>query len=358
MPLTGKLIQIIFSKNETFHYELNMVATMKDVANLAGVSLGTASKVINGDPTVSDRRKKLVLNAIATLGFSPNSIAQSLRTSNSRTLSVLLANITNSFQMTLAKGIEQVAAANNYNLAISSTNELVTKELDSLDMFERNRSDGIIICSTGKTQEKICALLERDIPVVMVDRYVPGIPCDYVGDDFPLAIEIALQHLQSLGHRRLGILHGDQNTYHGAYRYEQALKKMDKLGIEYDASLHAHGPFTYEQGENAFLKLMRQPSPPTAILAVNNMQCAGAINQAKKVGINIPADVSLILINENNFMWDIISPRVTMVTQSPLAIGIHAANIIFDRLQGRDAQSFTTTLLAPGLVVRESTRAI
>ncbi|WP_158087361.1 LacI family DNA-binding transcriptional regulator [Pantoea rwandensis] len=335
-----------------------MVATIKDVANLAGVSLGTASKVINGDPTVSPRRKALVMNAIANLGFSPNSIAQNLRTSNSRTLSVLLANITNSFQMALAKGIEEVAVTHHYNLAISSTNESVNKELDSLDMFERNRSDGIIICSTGQTREKICSLIQRNIPVVMMDRYVPDIPCDYVGDDFPLAIEMALQHLQSLGHKRIGILHGDQSTYHGSYRYEQALLKMEKLGIAYDPAFHTHGTYTHEQGGRAFRQLMGQSVPPTALLAVNNMQCAGAINEAKSLGITIPHDVSLILINENNFMWDMISPRITMVTQSPLQIGMQAANTIFERINGRHASDYETTLLTPGLIVRESTRAI
>ncbi|KGT92901.1 hypothetical protein NG99_13290 [Erwinia typographi] len=335
-----------------------MVSTIKDVAKLANVSLGTASKVINGDPTVSARRKALVINAIATLGYSPNSIAQNLRTANSRTLSVLLANITNPFQMALAKGIEEVAVTHNYNMAIGTTNESVDKELDSLDMFERNRSDGIIICSTGQTQEKICSLIERNIPIVMVDRYVPGIPCDYVGDDFPLAIVMALQYLQSLGHQRMGILHGDQNTYHGSYRYQQALVKMETLGIAYDAALHTQGAYSYEEGGRAFRTLMSQLHPPTALLCVNNMQCAGAINEAKSLGIRIPDDVSLMLINENNFMWDIISPGITMVTQSPLRIGMHAANTIFQRLQGRDAASYTTTLLEPGLVVRDSTRAI
>lgn len=335
-----------------------MVATIKDVAKLANVSLGTASKVINGDPTVSERRKALVLKAIATLGYSPNSIAQNLRTANSRTISVLLANITNPFQMALAKGIEEVAVAHNYNMAISTTNESVAKELDSLDMFERNRSDGIIVCSTGLAQEKICSLIERNIPVVMVDRYVPGIPCDYVGDDLPLAIEMALQHLLSLGHNRIGILHGDQNTYHGAYRYEQAMMKMEKLGIACEPALHPQGAYTYEQGRSAFRMLMEQPQPPTALLAVNNTQCAGAVNEAKTMGINIPQDVSLILINENNFMWDIISPRITMVTQSPLLIGMHAANTIFNRLQGNNTAPVTTTLLKPELLVWESTRAI
>ena len=335
-----------------------MVATIKDVAKLANVSLGTASKVINGDPTVSERRKALVLNAIASLGYSPNSIAQNLRTANSRTISVLLANITNPFQMALAKGIEEVEVAHNYNMAISTTNESVAKELDSLDMFERNRSDGIIVCSTGMTQEKICSLIQRHIPVVMVDRYVPDVPCDYVGDDFPLAIEMALQHLQSLGHTRIGILHGDRNTYHGTYRYEQAMVKMEKLGIACTPSLHPQGAYTYEQGRNAFRMLMEQSLPPTALLAVNNTQCAGAVHEARIMGINIPGDVSLILINENNFMWDIVSPQITMVTQSPLLIGMHAANTIFNRLQSNNTAPVTTTLLKPELLVRESTRAI
>ncbi|HEY0210636.1 LacI family DNA-binding transcriptional regulator [Acerihabitans sp.] len=335
-----------------------MVATIKDVAGLAGVSLGTVSKVINGDQSVSDKRSERVKVAIATLGYSPNSIAQNLRTANSKTISVLLANITNPFQMALAKGIEEVAVEHNYNLAVSSTNERVEKELDSLEMFERNRSDGIIICSTGKTKEKICSLIEKNIPVVMVDRFVPGIPCDYVGDNFPRAIEIALQHLQALGHNRIGIIHGDMNTYHGAYRHGLVLKKMRKLGLPHDTNLHKTGPYTYEQGGNAFRELMAMSVPPTAVLAVNNVLCAGAINAANNSEVNIPGDVSLVLINENNFMWDIVSPGITMVTQSPLTIGRSAANIIFERLRGKEKMAFTNTLFEPTLVVRESTRIL
>ncbi|OON42027.1 hypothetical protein BTJ39_02410 [Izhakiella australiensis] len=335
-----------------------MVATIKDVARLAGVSLGTVSKVINGDLSVSEKRKEQVQSAIAALGYSPNSIAQNLRIANSRTISVLLANITNSFQMALAKGIEEVAVAHNYNLAIGATNELMEKELDSLEMFERNRSDGIIICSTGKTKDKICALINKDIPVVMVDRFVPDIPCDYVGDDFPRAIEIALQHLQELGHHHIGVIHGDLNTYHGAWRHELVLRKMRRLKIKYDERLHKTGAYSHQQGEKAFRELMSLAVPPTAILAVNNVLCAGAIKAANSCGVSIPQQVSLILINENNFFWDIISPGITMVTQSPLKIGRHAASIIFERLQSKDAPTFTNTLFEPGLIIRESTRRI
>ncbi len=335
-----------------------MVATIKDVASLAGVSLGTVSKVINGDPSVSDKRRERVKVAIATLGYSPNSIAQNLRTANSKTISVLLANITNPFQMALAKGIEEVAVAHNYNLTISATNEQTEKELDSLEMFERNRSEGIIICSTGKTQERICSLIEKNIPVVMVDRFVPGIPCDYVGDDFSRAVEIALGHLQALGHSRIGIIHGDMNTYHGAYRHGLVLKKMRRLGLSQEPLLHKTGPYTYEQGACAFRELMAISVPPTAVLAVNNMLCAGAINAANNDDVNIPGDVSLILINENNYMWDIVSPGITMVTQSPLSIGRRAANIIFERLRDKEKAAFTSTLLEPSLVIRESTRIL
>lgn len=335
-----------------------MVATIKDVAVKAGVSLGTVSKVINGDPSVSDKRRERVMATIAALGYSPNSIAQNLRTANSKTISVLLANITNPFQMALAKGIEEVAVAHSYNLTISATNEQSAKELESLAMFERNRSEGIIICSTGKTKEKICSLIEKNIPVVMVDRFVPGIPCDYVGDDFSHAIDIALQHLQALGHNRIGIIHGDMNTYHGEYRHGLVLSQMRKLGLSQDKDLHKTGPYTYEQGEQAFRELMAMSVPPTAILAVNNVLCAGAIHAANQSGVTIPGDVSLILINENNFMWDIVSPGITMVTQSPLTIGRRAANIIFERLRNKEKTAFTATLLAPTLVTRESTRSL
>lgn len=333
-----------------------MVATIKDVAGQAGVSLGTVSKVINGDPSVSDKRRERVMATIAALDYSPNSIAQNLRTANSKTLSVLLANITNPFQMALAKGIEEVAVAHSYNLTISATNERVEKELDSLAMFERNRSEGIIICSTGKTKEKICALIKKNIPVVMVDRFVPGIPCDYVGDDFSQAIARALDHLQTLGHNRIGIIHGDMQTYHGEYRHGLVLKQMRQRGLSLDNDLHKTGPYTYEQGGQAFKELMAMSVPPTAVLAVNNVLCAGAINAANTQGVAIPDDVSLILINENNFMWDIVSPGITMVTQSPLTIGRRAANILFERLREKENTSFTTTLLEPSLVVRESTR--
>jgi LacI family transcriptional regulator len=331
-----------------------MKPTIKDVSKLAGVSVGTVSKVINKDGNVKPELKEKVWKAIQSLNYHPNAVARSLKSSTTNTLAVLLGDITNPFQMTLAKAIEDVMSEHDYQLLISSTKESPEIERKKLKMLYEKRVDGIIICTTGKVNEEIRTLINRKIPIVLVDRPVLSIPADIVADNNGLGMELLVQHLVELGHSRIGIVHGDLNTVHGKIRHDSVLKAFEQLGIPLALENQFSGNFQINGGYQAVESFFSKGDPPTAILSVNNNMTAGIIMACREKGIRIPEDLTLVTYGQLEYQWNLITPSVTYVSQSPATIGCKAAELILRRLNDPSQTEVSHVFITPELFVRDS----
>jgi len=332
----------------------SMKPTIKDVAKLAGVSVGTASKVINNEGNVKSELQEKVWAAVRQLTYRPNAVARSLKSSNTKTLAVLLADITNPFQMTLAKGIEDVTHEHGYQLVISSTKENPDIERRNLKMLYEKRVEGIIICTTGKVNDEIRTLINHKIPVVLVDRPVLSLPVDIVADHNMLGMELLVGHLHELGHRKIGVVHGDLNTVHGVIRLEGILKAFEQYNMMLPPEMQFTGNFTFEGGMRAVDHFFSQPEPPTAILSANNNMAAGILKACRNKSIRIPQDVSVVTFGELEYNWNLITPSVTYVSQSPLTIGRKAADLVLGRLNNAGQEEVSHVFFTPELIVGES----
>src|SRR5699024_1764826 len=220
--------------------------TIKDVAELAGVSVGTASKVINKKGNVSAKYQLKVDKAIKKLKYYPNEIARGLRSSSTKVIALLLADYTNPFQMMLAKGIESITYNNGYQIIISSTRENSDIEKQYLNMLYQQRVDGVIICTTGKANDAIKRIMESKTPVILVDRPVFEFPIDIVSDNSEVGTSLLVNHLSNLNHERIAIIHGNKKTIHGKLRMKGFLKALQKNDIEISNDLQYDGNFIYE----------------------------------------------------------------------------------------------------------------
>ncbi|WP_135553581.1 LacI family DNA-binding transcriptional regulator [Paenibacillus cymbidii] len=331
-----------------------MKPTLKDVAKLAGVSIGTASKVVNGEGNVRAELQEKVWEAVRELHYLPNAVARSLKSASTRTIAVLLADITNPFQMSLAKGIEDVTYDRGYQLLISSTREDPAIERQNLRMLHEKRVDGIIVCTTGKVNEDIRALIESGIPVVLVDRPVPSLSADSVADNNMLGMELLVGHLAERGHRRIGIVHGDLNSIHGQLRCDGIAKAMAQRGLDLPPEREYLGRFAFDGGREAVEAFSRLAERPTAIISANNNMTAGILSASRDKGIRIPEDWAVVSFGELEYNWNLITPTVTAVSQAPLAIGRKAAELVLARLLNGRSDDIAHVLLTPSLRSGES----
>ena len=331
-----------------------MKATIKDVAKLAGVSVGTASKVINSQGNVAPEMREKVYRAVQQLNYSVNRVARSLRSSSTNTVAVLLAEVTNPFQMTLARGIEEVMYKNGYHLLISSTKEDPEIERENLKMLYEKRVDAIIVCTTGEADAEIRSILQRNVPIVLVDRPVLTLPVDIVADNNLLGMELLVKYIFELGHRDIGVVHGNLNTIHGRLRHQGVINGLELYELNTPPEHQVVGDFKYEGGYNAVQHFFSLERPPTAIICANNNMTAGVLRACRDLNILIPQDVSVVSYGDLDYTWNLITPSVTVVTQSPLEIGRKSAELVLQRLSDKNIPGLSHLFLTPELIVRES----
>lgn len=330
-----------------------MKPTIKDVARLAGVSVGTASKVVNGEGRVGPELQAKVREAVSRLNYHPNAVARSLKSAHTRTVAVLLGDLTNPFQMTLAKGIEEVLYEHDYHLLICSTKENPQTERNNIRMLREKRVDGVIACTTGRANEELRELIGEGIPLVLVDRPVPPLPVDIVADDALKGMELLVRHLAGLGHRRIAAVHGDPGSLHGALRRDGMAKAMAGCGLELPPERQFAGGFTFEGGRQAVDAFFRLSEPPTAVVSANNNMTAGLLRACRDRGLRIPRDLSIVSFGGLEYTWNLITPSVTYVSQAPLTIGRKAAELVLRRLR-KEAAEPARILLTPELIAGES----
>jgi LacI family transcriptional regulator len=293
------------------------MASIGDVARLAGVSLGTASRVMNGNPAVTPELRDRVLAAAAELDYQPNVLARALRSSRTHSIGLILPDVTNPFFGELAKHVEQVAAGINYTVMLANSNDNPKAEADYIKALTGRQVDGLLIVPCEETKA-----LPRDIkvPIVLVDRPLRGysvVQCDHRG-----GATAAVQHLVSLGHRRIGCIAGPRHLNVARERYEgyravaAPIYKQNGFALAAD-TVTAH--FDYDCGYEAALKLLTRTERPTAIFASSDQQAIGALRAAADLDLKVPGDVSIVGFDAIS-LAKLVTPRLTTVAQPIAAI--------------------------------------
>ncbi|WP_255218127.1 LacI family DNA-binding transcriptional regulator [Microbacterium resistens] len=327
------------------------VVTIKDVAARAGVSPATASRVLSGHPATSPGSRERVEQAARELDFHPNAQARALRSTRSDTIGLLVSDVRNPFFADLAHTIEQELLACGYTTLLGNANEDPAQQDRYLDTLISRRADGVIVAPQGGGDPgAIQALLARGVPLVFVDRVLPGIPVPSVTTDPVPGIRQAAVHLRDRGHRRVGYIAGPQTASTGRDRLAAWADAAADAGLDADPALIHHGDFQAESGSAAVHRLFRLPDPPTALLAADSLMTVGALAMLQRLGQRIGEDVALIAFDDIEW-FSLLNPPLSVIAHSVEEMGRHAVRLLREVIAGGAPDSI---LLSSELIVRAS----
>jgi LacI family transcriptional regulator len=328
--------------------------TIKDVAREAAVSISTVSHVINETRYVHPDTKKRVLDALDNLGYRPNNVARSLRSGRTRTIGLILPDASNQFFAEVARRIENYGFQHGYNVFLGNSDNDSGKELQYINTLLAKSVDGIIFISAGSELTSYRPFIDSKIPVVVADRVVPVELADVVLVDNENGGYIATCHLIELGHANIGCITGPHDLSPSMQRFDGYKRALKDAGIPYRPELVVSGDFRIQGGSQAMERLLCSPLNPSAVFICNDMMALGAMNCARRHGLSIPADVSIVGFDDIELAATIYPP-LTTVAQPIDELAACATSLLIERLQGTRTDSNRVITLPVKLIVREST---
>lgn len=311
------------------------MSTIKDVAKLAGVSISTVSKYLNGG-NIRPENMESIRSAIAQLDYRANPYARGLKANRSGAIGVLLPSMTLDFFGNIITALDKVIRSSGYHTVICCYGSDHGLERDYLRFMLDNSIDGLIYVPENLTADEFEELTShRRIPVVQVDRAIQGVACDTVLADNTDVSYRAVTHLIDQGHQRIALICGLSSIFTAKERMVGYLRALSDHNLPYDDTLVLAGSYSFTTGYQSFQTLMAQPDPPTAIFCVNYDIATGVITAAQERGVRIPEDIAI-------FGYDCIeictlmTPAIPVVHQPETALGQTAGTYLLERLNGYD----------------------
>lgn len=332
---------------------IGFMSTIEDVAKRAGVSAMTVSRVINNSGYISQETRQRVERAIAELGYVPNALARGLRFKQTKTLALVLTDITNPFFTTLARGVEDAASEQGFSVIFCNTDESQEKESSYLNVVVQKQVDGVLLIPAQSALESVTFLRERGVRFVVLDRRIPGAEADVVRGDSEQGAYALVCHLLALGHRRIAALSGPETVSTAADRvagYRRALAEAD---LTFEPALVRYGGFTQESGYEMAQAVLALPQPPTALLTGNNFIAIGALHALREAGLRVPDDISIVTFDDLPAAVAI-DPFLTVAAQPAYEMGRQATALLLDRLADGGPAGPQEIVLPAELIVRRS----
>jgi len=331
--------------------------TMKDVAKRAAVSLSTVSYVLNDSGPVAADRKARVLDAVRALGYMPNETARNLKRKSVATIGLVVPDLVNQFFAMVAEGVEQAAAERDVLVVFCAPEASGDSESWNSRLLRSQRLDGLIYLSGANSRMQSLVELIQVGPVVLVDEKLHGfnLPC-VVSQNRQGAREIA-EHLTSLGHRRLAILGGPTELWTAEQRLSGYREAIAAVGMNPDAVPFFAGDYRMESGERLAAEALRGPAGerPTALICANDLMAIGAMSYCRKVGLDVPGDVSIVGFDDLPIS-SLLYPSLTTVRQPARELGFEAAKLLLSLIDGAEAAPPLPARVT--LMIRESSGPI
>lgn len=326
------------------------MATIRDVSRIAGVSVATVSRTLSKPDKVSDKTRKIVQAAIDQTAYKPDILARNFRTRKSSTVVVLVPDIANPFFSRVIRGIEQTAQKLGYAVLLGDTQGLRAREITYANMVKTSQADGIIQLDchipfedkTDKTSPIVNAcdrIKNSDIPTIQLDN-----------------IDAAKQitnHLLSLGHKKIGVISGPNDSTVTQDRLIGYKSALTKASIEYEPNLIVKGDYSISSGAAAASDLLNLHDPLSAIFCMNDEMAIGAIQQAKKMSLKVPEDISITGFDDISFA-EFSDPPLTTIAQPAEAFGSTAMTMLFDVINNNEITE-RNVILPFQLIHRKST---
>ncbi|WP_048602701.1 catabolite control protein A [Rubeoparvulum massiliense] len=334
-----------------------MPVTIYDVAKEAGVSMATVSRVVNGNPNVKPATRKKVKEAIQRLGYRPNAVARGLASKRTKTVGVVIPDVSNPFYSELVRGIEDIANMYDYNIFLCNSDEHKGKELRLIETMLEKQVDGLLFMGAKVTQDHREILQTGHVPVVLSSTLDEEGILPSVSINHGKAMEEGVHYLHELGHQRIALISGppDEPLF-GTIRLQAFRRAMTNVGLTIDENMICTGDMHYESGFEETKKLLQQSQPPTAIFAVSDEMAIGAIHAILDQGLRVPEDIS-VLGFDNTRLATMVRPLLTTVVQPMYDIGAVSMRLLTKYMMNEEVES-SCVILPHRIEVRQSTCSI
>ena len=334
-----------------------MSSSIADVAELAGVSTATVSRVLAKKPHVSEKTRQKVQSAIKELDYHPDRAAQRLRSQTSDVLGLVVSDIQNPYFTSVARGVEDAAYQLQMNVLLCNTDEDPERQKAYLDIMRAERVAGLIISVADNNDGGLLTeIIDSGIPVVLLDRLVNNFNCDAVVVDNIQGTKNAVDHLFTLGYRRIGAIHGLPRLTSAEERQHGFLESFVNMGLEIDPNLIRIGNFKRASGYELAKDLIKSDNLPEAIFIANNQMTLGALQAFREESASIPDDVAIVCFDDTPWSGELYPP-LTTISQPTYELGQEAIRLLQRRIEQPDAP-FLISKLQTKLIIRESCGAL
>jgi len=332
------------------------MATIREVAESAGVSYATVSHVINNTRVVTQETRERVLAAMVALDYRPNALARSLRQGKTNTIGLVLPDSANPFFAEISRSIEDEAFKKGYSVFLCNTELDTQRELFYVDVLSKKQVDGIIFVAAGDQPDSLDFLLRQNMSVVMIDRDLPNVEVDAVLTDHRLGGFLATHHLIELGHTRIACIAGPSSITPSAERITGYRQALEEANLPYDESLVLRGDYHAQSGMELTHVLLAMTPRPTAIFALNDLMALGALRAAAEANYSVPRDLAIVGYDDLE-LARFTSPSLTTIAQPKKEIGSQAVNLLAARISQKSRPP-SRLVLPPELIVRRSTQSV
>jgi LacI family transcriptional regulator len=328
--------------------------TIKDVARVSGVSSMTVSRVINDSERVSPETRRRVEQAIAELGYVPSRLARGLIRQKTGTLALIVPDVANPFFTLVVRGAEDVARRAGYRMILCDTRADLTIEREVIEEMLAHRVEGIVIAPVSDRSKGHLERLARfGVQFVLIDRTVSGIESDVVVGDSAGGARRLVEHLISLGHRRIGFVTEADDVSTARDRREGYEAALAAAGLPLDPNLIVRLTADPAGGFDGMRRLLELEEPPTAVFTVNNLVALGAIEAVRARGLEVPDDVAVVCFDDIEYASRLY-PFLTVMAQPAETLGTLGTQLLVERIEDRAPKQRRVVVLPAQFVVRKS----
>ena len=325
--------------------------TINELARRSGVSPSTVSRALNDDPVISEETKRKVIQVAKELNYTPvRNRKKSSTRKRSKIIALMITDISNPFFPEIVHGVEDLAFDFGYSVSLWNTREDIEREKQYVETIKESEVDGIILGSSRIKEEQIKAIAESDIPCVIMNRIVEGLPSVFA--DYENGAYQATKYLVNLGHERIALINGPVSAQPSWWREKGFLRALKESEKEAEENLLSFNSPTVEGGYVATLKLLSISNLPTAIFAYNDLVALGAMKAIREKNLLIAKDISLVGYDDI-FLSAYLDPPLTTVSQPKYMMGKLAADLLFRLINGEKIKNNQISF-KPELIIRSS----
>ena len=330
------------------------MVTVREVAQAAGVSVTTVSRVVRGERYVRPEVREAVQAAMSDLDYRPSTLARQFREQRSRVVGFVVPDISEPFYAGILRGVEKALRPQGFIVAIHDTDERASLEADAVSALLDGRAAGLIVASSGPWPALLRRRFEREqVPVVAIDNVLDGLQVDAVYLDNEVGAALLTRHLAEHGHERIGFVGGILTESSGAERLAGYRATLIDAGLPTDERLVVTGDWRYESARYYALRIMHEPDPPTAVVAANHVIALGVMKAARSLGWRIPEDLALVSFDDLD-VAELLDPPLTGLRRDVEAMGATAAVLLYEQLYPKEERTTRQVRLPHEFVARRS----